>query len=439
MNAPTADSLSVDLLERMLAANPRDGGAWSTLGVLLRRTGQLHAAAACHRRGLEFAPEHPGVWSNLGNVLTELGCYQEACEAHKQAFRIAPHQTSTLFNYSISLRKSGRFAEAVKMLDAALAIDPNSPDIRWERALSLLQDGDYPAGFAAYEARLGIASYRNRIPPGAQWDGSPLNGRNLLISTEQGFGDTLLMARYLPLLQAAGGRIIFECHKELQRVLAGLPGVDTVIAPGEPLPAYDVHASIMSLPRLLGTTLDTVPPPVPLTIQPADRAKATQLLGPGTPGVFRIGIVWSGRVTFAENKRRATNLDRFLGFIGVPGVQLYSLQKGPPEEQLASLGTDKLIQALGPHLNDFAETAAVVEQLDLIIMTDSSVAHLAGSLGRPVWNLVQYVPYWIYGFQGPHTPWYPSMRLFRQGMDEDWDPVFANVRTALAEAAARAS
>jgi len=435
MNAPTADTITVDLLERMLAANPRDGGAWSTLGVLLRRTGQLHAAVACHRRGLEFAPNHAGVWSNLGNVLTELGRYQEACDAHEQAFRLSPGQSSTLFNYAISLRKAGRFAQAVEVLGMALALEPNNPDIQWERSLSLLQDGDYAQGFAAYESRLRIASYRNRIPPGTPWDGGPLNGRTILISTEQGFGDALLMCRYLPLVKARGGRVLFECHLELQRVLSGLEGVDGFVQAGGPLPPYDVHASVMALPGLLGTTIDTVPPPARLTMQDQDRAKAAQLLGPADKGVFRVGIVWSGRVTFADNKRRAANLDRFLSFVGVPGVQFYSLQKGQPEEQLTQSGAHLLVKPLGPHLNDFAETAAVVEQLDLVLMTDSSVAHLAGSLGAPVWNLVQYVPYWIYGFYGESTPWYPSMRLFRQGQDEDWDPVFAAARTALDQAA----
>lgn len=436
MNAPTADTLTIDLLERMLAADPRDGGAWSTLGVLLRRNGQLHAAAACHRRGLEFAPEHPGIWSNLGNVLTEIGVYDEACAAHAQSYRLAPGQTSTLFNYAISLRKAGHFAQAVDILSAALVQDPGNADMRWERSLSLLQNGDYPAGFNDYDARLGIAKYQNRIPPGIPWDGSPLDGRTLLVSTEQGFGDALLMARYMPLLKARGGRVIMECHPELQRVLSGLEGVDAFFPAGlHPLPAYDVHASLMALPHLLGTTISSVPPPARLTIQDSDRARAAQLLGPAN-GVFRVGIVWSGRVTFADNKRRAANLDRFLDFIGVPNVALYSLQKGPPEEQLTNLGTSMLVKPLGPHLNDFAETAAVVEQLDLVVMTDSSVAHLAGSLNKPVWNLVQYVPYWIYGFKGDRTPWYPSMRLFRQGPDEDWGPVFASARSELTRLAA---
>lgn len=435
MNAPTADTLSVDLLERMLTANPQDGGAWSTLGVLLRRAGQLPAAAACHRRGLEFTAGHPGIWSNLGNVLTEMGRYEEACAAHEQSFRLAPDQTSTLFNYAISLRKAGRFAHAADMLTMALRLEPNNPDIQWERSLALLQNGDYAAGFKDYEARLRIANYRNRVPPGQPWDGGPLNGRTLLISTEQGFGDALLMVRYLPLLRALGGRVILECHPELQRVLSGLEGVDAFLPAGAPWPDYDVHASLMALPGLLGTTIDTVPPPVRLTVEDGDRAKAAQLLGPAN-GMFRVGIVWSGRVTFADNKRRAATLDQFLGFIGVPGVQLYSLQKGPPEEQLAKLGTGMLIKPLGPQLNDFAETAAVIEQLDLVLMTDSSVAHLAGSLGKPVWNLVQYVPYWIYGFTGEKTPWYPSMRLFRQDHSEDWEPVFAAARAALARAAA---
>lgn len=435
MNALTAETLTVDLLERMLTANPHDGGAWSTLGVLLRRNGQLHAAAACHRRGLEFAPNHGGIWSNLGNVLTELGEYEAANAAHEEAFRILPDAPSTLLNYSITLRKMGRFPQAVAVLDRALKADSSNAVLQWERALSLLQNGQYEAGFEAYESRLRIPSYRNRRPEGTPWDGTPLNGRTLFVSTEQGFGDALLMARYVPLLKRFGGRVIMECHPELRRVLSTLEGVDEFLPAGAPFPHYDVHASLMGLPLLLGTTVETVPPPTRLHVPEDACAKAADLLGPDQ-GLFRVGIVWSGRVTFADNTRRATSLDRFLGLIGVPGVQFYSLQKGPPEEQLAKLGTNKLITALGPNLNDFAETAAVVQKLDLVLMTDSSVAHLAGSLGTPVWNLVQHVPYWIYGFTGDRTPWYPSMRLFRQGLDEAWEPTFAAARAALGEAAA---
>ena len=436
----SADGLNIGLLERLLDANPRDGGAWSTLGVLLRRAGKNEAAIACHRRGLEYTPDHAGIWSNLGNVLLEVGRFDEAVAAHAEACRLGPDTPSSLFNALIALRKTGRFGETLVALERALALEPGNPNLLWERALTRLQIGDYENGFKDYEIRRQIPAYRNRPVPGTPWEGGPLRGRTLFLSTEQGFGDTLMAARYLPrlrdMLKDGGGRILMECHPELRRLLANQP-VDEFVPAGSPFPAYDVQASLMSLPLLLGTTSPAaVPPPLPPAIPAAARDKAARLVGPAEPGTLRVGIVWSGRVTFADNSRRATSLARFLRLAEVPGVRLFSLQKGPPEEQLADLGTGRLVQPLGPQLEDFADTAAVLERLDLVIMTDSSVAHLAGSLGRPVWNLVQYVPYWIYGFEnglfGDSTPWYPSMRLFRQGHDQDWEPVFARVGEALA-------
>lgn len=419
--------------ESALAANPRDDGAWSMLGHLLRRAGKLDGAIACHRRGLEFAPENASIWSNLGNALVEAGRFDEALAAHGEALRLEPGTPTFLFNNAVALRKAGRFKETLAMIGRATAGGTASPELRWERALARLQIGDYVHGFTDYEARRGLAAYHGRLLSERDWNGGSLDGRTLYLFTEQGFGDAILAARYMPLVKAQGGRVLYECHPELCRVLSGL-GVDSVLQPGRPPPAFDVEASQMSLAGLFGTTLASVPPPVTLTVPDSSRTKAAHRLGAREPGTLRVGIVWSGRVTFGDNGRRATSLARFLRFAEVPGVRLYSLQKGPPEAELADSGVaGHLVTPLGPDLEDFADTAAMLEQLDLVIMTDSSVAHLAGSLGKPVWNLVQHVPYWIYGFSGERTPWYPTMRLFRQGPDQDWEPVFARAAVALRE------
>jgi tetratricopeptide (TPR) repeat protein len=427
--AVEAPTLNVEYVERHLAATPRDGGGWSTLGVLLRRAGKYEAALACHHRGLGFSPDLATIWSNLGNLLLELGRPEDGCAAYERAVALAPDQLNSWFNHVIGLRRHGRLEEAVHAIGRGLALAPDHVQLQWERCLTWLQLGHYARGFPAYEGRRSLPLYQHRVAPGPLWDGGPIEGRTILLTTEQGFGDALLMTRYIPLVKAKGGRIILECHPELRRVLADLP-VDAFLDTGYPYPAHDVQSSIMSLPWLCGTTIDTVPSPVRLHVPEPSREKARRLLGPDD-GTLRVGIVWSGRVTFSDNARRATSLGRFLRLAGVPGIRLFSLQKGPPELELADLGTKLLVTPLGPSLEDFADTAAVIEQLDLVVMTDSSVAHLAGSLGRPVWNLVQYMPYWIYGTEGASTPWYPSMRLFRQGLNEDWEPVFADVRTAL--------
>jgi Flp pilus assembly protein TadD len=434
MNA-TAQQLDIPTLERMAAANPADGGVWSTLGVFLRREGKTTAAAACHRRGVERSPTFAAIWSNLGNSLVDLGRFSEAVPAHRRACALTPEAHSAHFNLAIALRKSGRFEEALKALERGLAIKPGDAATRWEMSLILLQLGDYARGLEEYEVRRGIPAYRNRTAPGPQWDGRRLDGETLLLTTEQGFGDALLALRYVQPAAARGGRIILETHAEQRRIIAGLPA-DELLPAGAPYPEYRYQASLMSLPHILGSTFDTLPPPVRITVPEDSRRKAAALIGP-PDGSLKVGVVWSGRITFAENQLRATTLGRFLQFAEIPGVRLFSLQKGPPEAQLEEYGASALLTPLGPHFNDFADTAACLELLDLVVMTDSSVAHLAGSLGRPIWNLVQHVPYWIYGYEGDRTPWYPSMRLFRQGADHDWAPVFARVAEKLREEAAR--
>lgn len=418
--------------EAALDADPSNAEAWSILGLFLRRAGKLEEAIACHRRGLEHAPDKGGIWTNLGNALTEAGRLAEGVAAQEEAFRREPRNRTVLFNRAVAFRKAGRYAEALAAIELAVT-ENGGPTalLRWERALTRLQIGDYVHGFDDYEARRQIPSYLARRPSAPTWNGQPLNGRSIFVTTEQGFGDALLVARYLPMVKRAGGRVIYECHSELRRVLSGLD-LDGWRPWGAPAPPCDVEVSQMTLPMLFGTTLASVPPPVPLTIPAEAREKAARLLGEREPGTLRVGIVWAGRSTYADNAWRATTLAPFLRLAEIPAVRLYSLQKGPQEAELDALGpAGRLVVPLGPHLMDFADTAAMIERLDLVIMTDSAVAHLAGSLGTPIWNLVQHVPYWVYGFTGERTPWYPSMRLFRQGPELDWAPVFANVRAVL--------
>lgn len=432
-----APALDIPTLERMLTASPRDPNVWSALGAFLRRAGKNEAAVACQRRALELAPRHAGAWTNLGNALTDLGQVDEGLAAQEQAVAFSHGGEAPLFNLAVAQRQARAFERAAATIDRALAASPvGHAQLLWERALNRLQTGDYAGGFRDYEHRRGIPSYSMRVPPGPEWDGNPLDGRTILVATEQGFGDSLMAVRFLPLLKAQGARVIFECHRELMCLFEGMPWIDHMIPAGsQTAPRYDVHCSQMSLPARLGTTLDTLPPPVRPAIPAAARAKAERLIGP-PDGTLRVGIIWSGRVTFKDNARRATGLTRFLRFLDVPRVRLYSLQKGPPEAELADLGTSALVTPLGPDFENFGDTAAALERLDLVIMTDSSVAHLAGSLGLPVWNLLQYVPYWVYGADGADTPWYPSMRLFRQERPGDWDGVFAAAERELRALAA---
>lgn len=433
-----APVIDIAHMEHVLTDRLDDAGSWSLLGSLLNQAGRSDAALRSHRRALTINPCDSAIWCNLGTALTARGRHDDAIACQRRSVALNPENAFHTYQSAVALRRTGDFDGTLTALERALRLSPGAAMMVWTRSQIHLQTGDYPTGFADYEARYGIPEYIYRVPTGPKWDGGPLDGKIILITLEQGFGDTLLMARYLPMLKARGAkRVVVECRDELRRLLSGMEGVDAFVRQGAmPPPIYHVHASIMSLPRLFGTTIDRVPEPVRLTIPDDARRKAAELLPP-RDGRLRVGIVWSGGQAFPENAIRATTLKRFLRLLDMPGLDVYSLQMGPPEEELRGIDPAPAITALGPHLDDFADTAAVVEQLDLVVMTDSSVAHLTGSLGTPVWNLVQYVPYWIYGFTGETTPWYPSMRLLRQGRDEDWDAVIESARRDLLALAAR--
>ena len=423
---------------RMLADRPDDAVALTSLGVLLNRQGKNDAAILHHRRALAVSPDHGAAWSNLAFALTARGRHARAIACGRRTVALAPDDPAAGLTLTAALYKAGDFAADRTALERLIRLRPDDPGLTWGRAQIRLHRGDYAQGFADYEGRYWLKEYHYRIHRGPRWDGGPLDGRFIMVTLEQGFGDTLLMARYLPMLKARGARrVIVELRDELRRLFAPMDGVDAFVARDvAPTPIHHVHSSIMSLPLRFGTTIDSVPPPVRLTVPEEARAKAARLLGP-EDGRLKVGIVWAGSNAFPDNAIRATSLERFLRFADIPGVALYSLQKGPPEGELRACPPGTRVAALGPDLEDFADTAAVVERLDLVIMTDSSVAHLAGSLGRPVWVLLQHVPYWVYGMSGMTTPWYPSMRLYRQGSDEDWEPVFEAAARDLRALAAR--
>lgn len=413
-----------------LDQDPGNAYAWSLLGVSLRVAGRLPDAIAAHWRGLELDPHNGSIWSNLGNALMEAGRLDESLVAHAQATTLDPGNTLFRFNRLVAQRRAGDFHGSLESLDVMEGLDPDNNAVAWERALVRLQLGDYATGFRDYGARRHLSSFHISSLPGEEWDGRPLNGRRIFLASEQGFGDALLVARYVAQVKALGGHVIYQYHPELRQVLHGLPA-DEFHVRGAPFPDYDVWLFQMDLPVVLGSRTDNLPPPVSLHVPEASRARMAALIGACPPGILRVGIVWSGRVTFGENNLRATSLDAFMRLAEVPSVRLYSLQKDGPSAELDDPDTQRLVTPLGPHLDDFADTAAAIELLDLVVMTDSSVAHLTASLGKPVWNLVQHVPYWIYGHRNDSTPWYPTMRLFRQDADRDWNKVFMRVAEAL--------
>lgn len=425
----------------LVKLDARHAPAWINLGTILRQEGHYEAAAGCAARACALHPDNAGYLTNWGNCLGDLDRKDQALAVHAKAAALKPDDALIRNNYAIALREFNRFEEALAEFDAALALKPDDASLLWDRAITWLHLGRYAEGWDAFEIRWQQNQMRPRPQTATAWRGEDLTGKTFLVYEEQGFGDSILCSRFLPLLAAYGGRVVLECKAPLHRLFSKIEGIAAITADTPPAGSYDYQVPMMSLPGILGVRLETVPAPATLAAAPAVPAAAAALLAQGA-GKLKVGIVWSGSTTFARNRKRAVDIARFLPLASVPGVQLYSLQKGPCEGDLAACGADGLILPLGPCVNDFADTAAVLQQLDLVIMTDSSVAHLAASLGRPVWNLLCYFPYWLYLHGREDSPWYPSMRLMRQAEPGDWDGLFARVLrelTALAAPYARSS
>jgi tetratricopeptide (TPR) repeat protein len=395
--------------------------ALNARGIALRARGQLQLSVSCYREALSLMPHYAALWSNLGNALKDLKQIESAIFCHHRAIELDRQSPAFLFNLAVALAAGGRSLEAIKILDKALTFKPGDPHLRWDRALNELRLGGYRHGWVDYESRLETGMLPNRQLPGQVWKGQSYIGEKLILLSEQGFGDGLWCARYLAQVKAAGGILILECRKELIPLMAEMGIADEIIEKGASLPQAEWHCHICSLPGLYSTTLKAISGAPYLTV-PIDRQNGICDVLSRSKTVLKVGIVWSGSTTFKGNGDRAVSLSRFVDAFAMPGVQLYSLQKGPPEAELKTY-QDKVID-LAPHLKDFADTAVAIAELDLVIMTDSAVAHLSGALGKPVWVLINYISHWLWLTGRPDSPWYRSLRLFRAGTWDDWAGVF---------------
>jgi len=421
---------AVENYGKSLLLNPKVADAYNNMGVALRALGKLEAAVACYRRCLVLRPNNAGANSNLGNALRELGRLQLSVAAHQQAIKLTPESPESYYNLGLVLRDLGQVTQALAAFERTLGYNPDHADCRWDRALTLLLRGDFLPGFEEYDWRWKL----DRSPPRGftepEWDGSDLKGKTLLIHQEQGFGDMIQFARYIPMAKARGGTVVLEVQPELSRLFSTLPGVDKVVNRGSPLPKFDFFIPMMSLAKVFATTKETVPVDIPYLTPPDMHAVQ---LPASLERQRQIGIVWAGKPTHQNDKNRSCRFTDFIELLGVPGVTVYSLQKGPREADITENGCSALVLNLGNRLDDFADTAAVIQQLDMVITVDTSVAHLAGALGKPVWVLVPFAPDWRWMTETDTSPWYPTMRLFRQKKYGEWDSVFVEVRRALRE------
>ncbi len=422
---------AVELYARVLRLTPRLPDALGNMGAALRSLGLHDAAAACQSRAIALAPDRPSLHSNLGNALRDVDRLDDSLAAHRRAVELDPDSPGNWYNMGLVLQDLGRLEEAVDCFDRTLAADPDNAKCRWDRSLALMLIGDLEAGFAAYESRWELPDTPpHGLPPERHWDGAPFPGKTLLLHQEQGFGDAIQFVRYAPMAKALGGDVTLRVHPSLIRLFESVGGVDRMVSrDGDPGP-FDLHAPLLSVPRLLGTTLDSVPADVPY-LAPPPRASFDL---PRVPeGDLGVGISWGGSPTHRNDRRRSAPLDAFLRLAENPSVHLHSLQKGERAAELRARGGAALCRDLDSRLGDFADTAAAIGALDLVISVDASVAHLAGALGREAWVLLPFAPDWRWLRDRDDSPWYPGLRLFRQATPGDWAGVFERVREALTE------
>lgn len=414
-----------------LQNNPASSTAWTNYGALLRRQSKFGEACAAHRKALEIKPDLVNARSNLANALCDLGEAAEAVEIRRKLVEEHPDDIARIRDLAIALRGDWANQEAVDIIDGLDADGKMDENCQLQRSLAHLMLGNYAEGFRDFEARYsGDEVSLPEDAPWPRWAGESLEGKKIVILPEQGFGDAILMARFLPRLRALGAeKISMVVKPPLQRLFGQIDGLDEMLAGASKSAEYDFYTPNMSIPHFVGMP-EEGPPPLPKLAIPEDsRARARKLVKPFNER-FKVGIVWTGSLTYRANHRRSTTPENFLGLAQVPGVQLFSMYKGDAHKDFVESGMAGLIVDACGNDRDFADTAAIIDEMDLMITTDTAVVHVAASLGKPIWNMLTYEGFWLYGSQET-TPWYPSMKLFRQRASGDWAELFARVETAL--------
>jgi len=509
--------IALDLFRRAIALNPNSVEAHSNLGNVLREKGELDAAIAAYRQVIALQPNLPEACCNLGNALKDKGQLDEAIAAYRQAIAKKADLAEAHYNLSIALedkglldeaivasrraialkpdyadahcnlanrlKDSGQLDEAIAAYRQAIALRPDHPEAHYNLSSALLLQGDFRQGWEEYEWRWkwkGFPSPRWTFPQ-PQWDGSDLTNRTILLHPEQGLGDVIQFLRYVPLVAAREGKVILLCYRPLRRLLQGTPDIAKWLAPDHAVPNFDVHSPLLSLPRAFGTTLNSIPAKVPYLFSDPTLSEPWRARLAAYPPALNVGLVWAGSPTHTNDRNRSMKLADLAPLLRLGGVRFFSLQIGDAASQIKTLPEGTELIDWTDELNDFADTAALIANLDLVISIDTAAAHLAGAMGKPVWLMLPFAPdwRWMEAREGnppsdsppsalpnpspfprshpssvcpsvpsclssspaqlissstalaPASPWYPTMRLFRQPSAGDWTSVVADVASAL--------
>lgn len=414
-----------------LALSPDFPDALLCLGHCLHLRSAYDEALALYDRLVTGEPGSVAGWNNRGNTLLAISRFDDAIQSYRQALTLIPSLHDARVALATCYQAVGKYILALAECETVLRAVPDHAEAHWNKSLLLLLAGDYHNGWREYEWRWRKRDFTSprRDFPQPQWQGENPVGKRVLIHAEQGFGDTLQFCRYVTLVAALGAEVVFECHPPLAPLMETLHERLHVIPMGLPLPPFDLHVPLLSLPLLFGTTVETVPARTPYLSTPPGRLPLWQTLVPQS-NTLKVGICWAGKAY--PDPRRSCSPEYFAPLAAIPGMSLYSLQVGwdshnhPPD----------FFRDSTPHLHDFADTAALISRLDLIISVDTAVAHLAGALGKQTFVLLPFVPDWRWLLDRPDSPWYPTMRLFRQTARQSWDEVIRQVTAEIAGLAA---
>ncbi len=418
------DIEAVSWLRRAAELQPNSANILSGLGYACQGAGQAAEALKYFIRATELAPSVGDFFYSVGIAQFNLGQLEAALAAFQNAVKLNPRDSASWNNLGKLYKQFNRLDESLAAYDRALEAAPDFELAKHGRAISLLTAGRWAEGFREYESRW--SKLHPRVYPRPRWQGEPISSRTLFLHAEQGFGDAIHFARFMPLARQHAARVILECRPELKSLLVFSQVADEVVAVGEPLPPFDYFNSFISLPGLLGISLENLPAKVPyLKAPPGPDLPAAH------PGRLKVGIVWAGSSAHRDDVSRSMSLESFLPVLQIPGACFFSFQKviAPADEPLFRRLPGMV--DLAPQLTDFLATAALLNQMDLVISVDTSVAHLAGALAKPVWNLIQFDADWRWLLDREDTPWYPTMRLFRQPQRGQWPPVVARVASEL--------
>ena len=400
-------------------------------GAALHDLGGYEEAVDCYRNALNAEPGMGQAYNNMGNSLMALGRFVEAADCFLMSSELLQTSPVPLAARATALQALGRIAEAESDCRRALQLDPAFAAAHWNLALNLLLQGRYIEGWPEYEWRWRKPDFTSpcRHTDIPLWDGSPLNGHTILLHAEQGFGDAIQFIRYIPLVAGCGGNIILECHPQLVALFKSIKGVKSVVPFGEQLPSCEYQAPFLTLPRIFGTTLENIPA-CPHFLVPSEQLVKWQQRTFFYSGA-KVGIVWAGSTIHRNDGFRSLSLTLLSSFAESSNINIFSLQMGDARQHLKLSPLAERVIDLTDQIHDFVDTAALIEQLDLVISVDTAVVHLAGSLGKQAWLMLPTAPDWRWLLERNDSPWYPTIRIFRQKRSGDWADVINRVQTAL--------